>query len=75
MSETMEFGNAYNIVPVTIEDKDIVFKFLLNGFFCDEPINASLDLLKENGIEKILKNHTDILLDKGKFKNIQLIRV
>lgn len=69
MSETMKFENSFNIFPVTLKDKNIVLEFLLKGFFSDEPINASVDLLKENGIEQILKNHTNIILDKGKYKN------
>jgi len=73
MSADIKSKNAYNIVPITIYDKNTVIEFLLKLFFRDEPLNAAVELMKEKDVVENLKNYSIKLLDNGKLQKYRFI--
>lgn len=55
----------YNVLPIVVDDIDTVMEFLFKLFFWDEPLNASLGLMKEKHIDGDLKNYSLNLLNNG----------
>jgi len=66
MSSTIKTKHDFQILPINTNDKSIVIEFLLKFFFWDEPLNATLELMKEDNIVEILSNHAMQIIDTGK---------
>lgn len=62
----MKFEYAFKVVPIITKDEITVIEFLLKYFIRDEPINASVELIKEKDIAKNFKNYIIGLFDNGK---------
>lgn len=58
----------FNILSIVVDDINTVMDFLLKLFFWDEPLNASLELMKEKHVAEDLKNYSLNLLNNGELK-------
>lgn len=73
MSENTKSKNAYNIIPITINDRNTVMDFLYKLFFRDEPLNASVDLMNEENVIESLKSYSNKLFDNGELQKYRLL--
>ncbi|CAI6346989.1 unnamed protein product [Macrosiphum euphorbiae] len=65
MNAAMTSEYAFKVVPIITKDEITVIEFLLQYFIRDEPLNASVELIKEKDIAKNFKNYIIGLFDNG----------
>lgn len=66
MNTVIKSKYTFNIVTITKEkDENTVIEFLMKFFFRDEPLNATMDLTKDQDIIKDLRNYTMKILNEG----------
>lgn len=71
MSVTMKSELAFKVFPIVVGDVNPVIEFLFKLFFWDEPLNASLELMKEKDVAEHLKNYSLRLLNNGELKTVK----
>lgn len=49
MEKTNQANCSYKIVPVTLNDRSIVMKSMMDYFFREEPLNSSINLMEQKG--------------------------
>jgi len=65
MSAAMKSEYAFKVIPLIPKDEITVVEFLLQYFIRDEPLNASMELIKEKDIAKNFKNYINGLFYNG----------
>lgn len=64
----MKSEYAFDVAILTVKDKNTVIEFLRKFFYEDEPLNASMELIKNKDAIKNFENYyTRFLNEKGKF--------
>lgn len=67
MNAVIKSKYNFNIVTITKEkDENAVIEFLMKFFFRDEPLNATMNLTKDQDIAIDLRNYTMKILNEGK---------
>jgi len=65
MNASMTSEYAFKVVPIITKDQSTVIEFLLQYFIRDEPLNASVKLIKEKDVAKNFKNYIIGLFENG----------
>lgn len=61
----MKSEYSFKVIPIISKEEITVIEFLLQYFIRDEPLNASIELIKDKGIAKNFKNYISGLFNNG----------
>lgn len=61
----MKSEYAFKVIPIISKEEITVIEFLLQFFIRDEPLNASIELIKDKDIAKNFKNYISELFNNG----------
>jgi len=70
MSAVMKSKYTFKVVPINPKEAITVIEFLLQFFIRDEPLNAAVQLIKEECIVENFKNRINGLFDNGELKKV-----
>lgn len=73
MEKTSQESCSYKIVPITISDRSIVMKSMMDYFFREEPLNASINLMEQKGSVIKQEEFCDEYIGNGELMTVAVL--